>query len=175
MTFEVLVNDLDNVMVNGESSGSVTDVLFNHYDPIASPGMKSTVLAALHAWDNARNAVHEQEVIALRQGYDNLLAASTTSVDQLKAALVEQSKLTKKALDDLAATEEIKVSLISTREEHEAEVARLNTLFDEQSILLESLGGETLAKAQVRKDREQELLNQQAKIQAELASIQKGV
>ncbi len=171
----IVVIDLDHVTVDGGPPSAVTDILFNFYDPEKWPGLKGDMLAALHAWDDARTATHSQETTALRQGYETQVVAKDAEISQLKDALADQTNLAETASADLATEGENKTALMASLDEQKTEVARLTATLTEQATMIETLGGETLAKSQARKAREQELLQQQANIAAELSTIQGGV
>lgn len=83
----IVVNDLNNVTVDGVNAGSVTDVLQNQRNV---PGIRGDMMTALQAWLARRNQAHEDEKAALRADHASAVAARETRVADLQRALAEQ-------------------------------------------------------------------------------------
>lgn len=76
---EIKVNDLNNILLDGQNAGSVTDVLLNHG---SIEGLREAILKACHEWHGAVVADH-QEMHA--SATEKQQAEHTDAIEKLKA------------------------------------------------------------------------------------------
>lgn len=162
----IVVNDPNNVTVDGTPVGSIPDVLANYGDV---PGIRSAVLAALQAWKDDMLREHAIERGELAEQHGDEIVQARAAFDQMKARHVAD-------LDALGASHAERVEAFKAKHAEalaakDAEIGRLKAKVAEQKSLIDALGGTELGQRMAREAECRRLHEQRANIEARLAEI----
>lgn len=174
----IVVNDFDNVTVDGVASGSVPDVLANFK---GVTGIRGDMQTAVQAWRDGREKAHADAVAAKEQAHADALAGKDQAHAEALAARHEEHQAALAAKDaahaDALAAKD--AALAEAAAHAEAEAARLRdtiasqqTMLNERQAMIDALGGTELGQQMKREAELARLREQKARIEADLAKLE---
>lgn len=171
---QVVVTDLQHVAVDGIEAGSVTDVLENYR---GAEGVRSAVLTALEAWVESLRTAHTAELAAQSQSLTDAHAAELAAVIAKHEAECAECARCHEA-ECCSLKEGHASALDAACKNHAAECVTLRQrsvalekTVREQDAMITALGGVSVGKRLANEARAAKLLEDKAKIDAELATL----